>query len=197
VRLLNAVGLKAGDRTEVQSDQPAGQIVKQLPDANAEVAPGSAIAIEVAARSDRVVPHLIGLHIAEAKAALDKSGLGADLAFRADPRRAGIVLAQDPQQGARTDPAQGVELVIGLPEKPVPLRLVLDLVTLDGRFQAVRLTGQPLSARAEQLGLRDRRGLAAFAAQDDAKVRDALGVPALRDAQIVKRVLRDMLAKTE
>jgi hypothetical protein len=39
--------------------------------------------------------------------------------------------------------------------------------------------------------------LAAFAAQDDAKVRDALGVPALRDAQIVKRVLRDMLAKTE
>jgi len=197
VRLLTAVGLKAGERTEVQSDQPAGQIVKQLPDANAEVAPGSAVAIEVAARSDRVVPHLVGLHIAEAKAALDKSGLGADLGFRADARRAGIVLAQDPQQGARIDPAQGVELVIGLPEKPVPPRLVLDLVSLDGRFQAVRLAGQPLSARAEQLGLRDRRSLTEFAGAEDAKMRDALGLPALRDAQIVKRILRDTLAKTE
>jgi len=197
VRLLTAVGLKVGDRTEVQSDKPAGQIVKQLPDANAEVEPGSAIAIEVAARSDRVVPHLIGLHIAEAKAVLDQSGVGAALGFRADPRRAGIVLAQDPQQGARIDPAQGVELVIGLPEKPVPPRLVLDLVSLDGRFQAVRLAGQPLSARAEQLGLRDRRSLTEFAGAEDAKLRDALGLPALRDAQIVKRVLRDMLAKTE
>jgi len=197
VRLLNAVGLKAGDRTEVQSDQPAGQIVKQLPDANAKVAPGSAVAIEVAARSDRVVPHLVGLHIAEAKAALDQSGLGADLSFRADPRRTGMVLAQDPQQGARIDPAKGVELVIGLPEKPVPPRLVLDLVSLDGRFQAVRLAGEPLSARAEQLGLRDRGSLTEFARAEDAKLRDALGLPALRDAQIVKRVLRDMLAKTE
>src|SRR5690348_5245698 len=90
--LSDAAKPKVGDRTEVQSDKPAGQIVKQLPDANAEVEPGSAIAIEVAARSDRVVPHLIGLHIAEAKAVLDQSGVGAALGFRADPRRAGIVL---------------------------------------------------------------------------------------------------------
>ena len=197
VRLLSAVGLKAGERTEVQSDKPAGQIVKQLPDANAEVAPGSSVAIEVAARRDRVVPRLVGLHRAEAKAALDKSGLGADLAFRTDPRRAGMVLAQDPQEGARIDPAQGVELVIGLPEKPVPPRLVLDLVALDGRFQSVRLTGQPLSVRAQQLGLRDHRSLAEFAGAEDAKVRDELHLPALRDAQTIKRILRDILAKTE
>jgi hypothetical protein len=74
---------------------------------------------------------------------------------------------------------------------------VLDLVSLDGRFQAVRLAGEPLSARAEQLGLRDRGSLTEFAGAEDAKLRDALGLPALRDAQIVKRVLRDMLAKTE
>ena len=197
VRLLTAVGLKVGDRTEVQSDKPAGQILKQLPEANAEVEPGSAVAIEVAARSDRVVPHLVGLHLAEAKASLDKSGLGADLAFRTEPRHAGIVLAQDPQEGSRVDIAEGVELVIGLPENPVPPGLVLDLVTLDGRFQAVRLTGQPLSARAQELGLGDRRSVTEFASAEDAKVRDAFGLPALRDAQIVKRVLRDMLAKTE
>ena len=197
VRLLTAVGLKMGDRTEVQSDKPAGQIVKQLPDANAEVAPGSAVTIEVAARTDRVVPRLVGLHLSEAKAALDKSGLGADLAFRTNPQHAGIVLTQDPHEGARIDPKQGVELAVGLPEKPVPPRLVLDLVTLDARFKAVRLAGQPLSARAQQLGLRDRHVLAEFAGAEDAKVRDALGLPALRDAQIVKRILRDLLAKTE
>jgi hypothetical protein len=39
--------------------------------------------------------------------------------------------------------------------------------------------------------------LAEFAGAEDAKVRDALGLPALRDAQTVKRILRDMLAKTE
>jgi hypothetical protein len=143
------------------------------------------------------VPRLVGLHLSEAKAALDKSGLGADLAFRNDPQHAGIVLAQDPHEGARIDPKQGVELVVGLPAKPVPPRLVLDLVTLDARFKAVRLAGQPLSARAQQLGLRDRRSLTEFAGAEDAKVREALGLPALRDAQIVKRILRDLLAKTE
>ena len=90
-----------------------------------------------------------------------------------------------------------MELAVGLPEKPVPPRLVLDLVTLDARFKAVRLTGQLLSARAQQLGLRDRRSLTEFAGAEDAKVRDELGMPALRDAQIVKRILRDLLAKTE
>ena len=121
----------------------------------------------------------------------------ADLAFRTNPQHAGIVLTQDPHEGARIDPEQGVELVVGLPAKPVPPRLVLDLVTLDARFKAVRLTGQPLSARAQQLGLRDRRSLTEFVGAEDAKVRDALGMPALRDAQIVKRILRDLLAKTE
>ena len=116
---------------------------------------------------------------------------------REDLVSAGIVLAQDPHEGARIDPKQGVELVVGLPEKPVPPRVVLDLVTLDARFKAVRLAGQPLSARAQQLGLRDRHALAEFAGAEDAKVREALGLPALRDAQIVKRILRDILTKTE
>src|SRR5437868_14857222 len=63
-RLLTAVGLKMGGRTEVKSDKPAGQIVKQLPDANAEVAPGSSVAIEVAARTDRVGGRLGRLRLA-------------------------------------------------------------------------------------------------------------------------------------
>jgi hypothetical protein len=198
VRLLTAVGLRPGERTEVQSTEPAGQILRQMPEANAEVAPGSAVAIQVAVRNDRVVPRLVGLGPADARAALEKSGLSvAGMDFRLDPRRPGIVLQQDPQEGTRVDPSHGVKLVIGLPQKPVPPPLVLDLVALDARFKTVRMTGEPLSARAAQLGLRNRRALAEFAGAADAQVRDAIGLPALRDAQTVKRILRDTLAKTE
>ena len=198
VRLLAAVGLKPGDRSEVESTEPAGQIVRQVPEANSEVAPGSAVAIQVAARTDRVVPGLVGLNLAEATAVLEKSGLAvADMNIRIDPRRSGIVLEQDPQPGARVPAEQGVKLGIGIAEKPVPVAQLLQLVALDLRFQQVRISAEELSARAAQLGLGDRAALAEFAGADDAKVRDGFGLPALRDAQVMKRILRDLLAKTE
>ena len=117
--------------------------------------------------------------------------------MKRDPQRAGIVLEQDPQPGTRVEPDQQIKLVAGTGEKPVPVSQVLDLVALDPRFREVRISAEALSARAEQLQLRDRAALAAFAAAEDTRVRDDLGLPALRDAQMVKRVLRDVLATTE
>src|SRR5439155_16794741 len=151
VRLLTAVGLRPGERTEAQLTAPAGQILRQVPEANAEVARGSAVAIQVAVRNDRVVPRLVGLGLADARAALEKSGLSvAGMDFRLDPRRPGIVLQQDPHEGTRVELNHGVRLVIGLPQKPVPPPLVLDLVALDARFKTVRMTGEPLSTRPAQ-----------------------------------------------
>jgi len=197
-RLLTAVGLKSGERTEAPSDERPGTILRQTPDANAEAPRGSAVAIRVAVTDKRVVPVLAGHTVAAARAALDTVGLSAaSVTYRTDPRRAGVVVQQAPPAGARVDPKTGIKLTVALPGKPIPAALVLDLVALDARFQSVRLPGDALAVRAIELGLQDRRALIAFAGADDASVRDRLGLPALRDARTLKRVLRDVLAKTD
>ncbi|MCW3475295.1 PASTA domain-containing protein [Limobrevibacterium gyesilva] len=198
VRLLAAVGLQPGARTEVDAPEQAGQVIRHAPEANTAVPKGSAVDLVVGIHTDVGVPALVGLRLPDARAMLEKTGLtvsGIELVV--DDRRQGFVLKQDPDAGTRVPPTQGVALAVGVPEKAAPPLLVLDLVALDPRFAPVRLSGEELFARANTLGLRDRSALADIAAAADDKVRDAFGLPALRDAQALKRVLRDVLARTE
>lgn len=198
VRMLAAVGLRPGERTEAPLAEKAGQILRQDPPANATVAPGSAVAIQVATTDRRTVPALVGEDLLSARAALARAGIAvASATVAVDEQRVGIVLRQAPEAGAQIDPKEGITLVVGRPRAAAPLSLVLALVALDPRFEPVRMGVEELMARARQLGLGDRLALAALASAADAIVRDAFALPALRDAQTLKRVLRDLLARTE
>jgi hypothetical protein len=198
VRLLTAVGLKPGERREVQSAEPAGGILRQSPEANTEAPRGSAVTIEVGARSDHPVPRLVGVEIAQAQAALARAGLDvADMTVRVDPQHSGIILEQDPLPDTPVEAGRGVTLTIGITAKPVPAKEVLQLLVFDPRFRQVRLSEEELQTRLERPGVLDRADLAALASTEDNKLRDSLRLQARRDAQVFKRLLRDMLAKTE
>ncbi|MGH7338769.1 MAG: PASTA domain-containing protein, partial [Myxococcota bacterium] len=197
VRLLAAVGLKVGAREEVDAPDSPGRIVKQDPQAQTEVAPGSAVAIVVGARTDLRVPELIGMRVDDARVAIEKAPLTiGSIEVAVDQRRQGLVLKQDPAAGTRAEKGSAVALVVGRPETPAGPELVLSLAAADARFASVRLSGDELRAHAERLGLRDRQSLERLIETPDDKLRDSFALPALRDAQTLKRVLREALART-
>jgi hypothetical protein len=198
VRLLTAVGLRPGRRETVAGTEPPGQVIRQAPAANSEVERNSNVDIWVAARDDVEVPALTGLKIADARAALERAGLTrAQSETVLDRSRQGTIAKQDPEAGTRVAKGAGVNLTISLGERPASAAMVLDLATLDPRFERVRVRGSELVDRATRLGLTDRQKLSDFANATDAKVRDDLGLLALRDVQALKAILRDTLARTE
>src|SRR5436305_5787543 len=70
-------------------EQPVDICQRPADDSGGDARPGMVRVPDIVGRSEAEAARLltaVGLHLAEAKAALDKSGLGADLAFRTNPQ---------------------------------------------------------------------------------------------------------------
>ncbi|MEX2659461.1 MAG: transglycosylase domain-containing protein [Acidimicrobiales bacterium] len=140
-RLRSVIGLPVGpaegmltrdgylvQRLEVPSDEyPPGYVVAQRPRADARVAGGSTVTIEVAngEAASNDVPVVLGLTEAEAEAALNEAGFFAEVVREAEPPaagaegRSGRVWKQSPAGGSRRPVRSTVRITVN-PEAAEP-----------------------------------------------------------------------------
>jgi penicillin-binding protein 1A len=116
------------ERLDVPSDEyPPGYVVAQRPRAEARLASGRTVTIEVAngQAASSAVPSVLGLAQADAVEALRRAGFATDVVPEAEPPAAGVegragqVWKQSPAGGARRVPGTSVRISVN-PAPPAP-----------------------------------------------------------------------------
>jgi len=111
--ILENAGLKV-TRQPVANDAAANTVVDQDPKPNTKVEKGSTVTLQVSQGPQPVkVPNLVGDDQDDAKAELQRLGLEAQVVTQPDDtRKEGVVLSQDPKQGADAQKGSVVRLVV-------------------------------------------------------------------------------------
>jgi serine/threonine-protein kinase len=111
--ILENAGLKV-TRQPVGNDAAANTVVGQDPPPNTRVDKGSTVTLQVSQGPQPVkVPNLVGDDQDDAKAELQRLGLEAQVTTQPDDtRKEGVVLSQDPKQGADAQKGSVVRLVV-------------------------------------------------------------------------------------
>jgi serine/threonine-protein kinase len=100
----------------VFSQQPRGEVVRQVPEPGEKVKPGTAVRLDVSKGPQRVpVPDVVGLGEDDAVAALRRAGFEARAFAVPSEEPAGTVVAQNPPGGAQA--AKGDSVRINLSER--------------------------------------------------------------------------------
>ncbi len=103
-------------RKDVESDQPAGTIVAQSPDAGSYQPPGATISLSVSkGPTTSTVPDVTSLAQADALTQLRASGFKVHIVAQpvGDPDQDGIVQTQDPAGSAKAKPGSTVTIAVG------------------------------------------------------------------------------------
>jgi serine/threonine-protein kinase len=112
---LQAAGFTVG-RADVQSDQPAGQVVDQDPPGNSTASRGSSVTLSVSQGPTTVpVPDVSLQTVADARATLRAAGFKSTVTQQETDDEAldGLVISQDPAGNAQADPKSVVSLTVG------------------------------------------------------------------------------------
>jgi membrane peptidoglycan carboxypeptidase len=116
VKKLALAGFQARVKV-VDSAEPKGVVVAQMPTGGTVTALGSLITIEVSSGVPAVVavPKVVGMKSADAQTALAKAGFLVKVVEKevTDPSRYGVVLAQSPGGGAKADQGTTVTITVG------------------------------------------------------------------------------------
>ena len=119
---LSNVGLKA-DVTEEESSESPGTVLRQSPSAGSKVDKGGTVTIVVAKAPTKVqVPGVIGEDQGSASSALSAAGLTvvANTQDVTDQAQDGIVVSQNPAEGAQVKKGSKVTIVVGRFTAPTP-----------------------------------------------------------------------------
>jgi serine/threonine-protein kinase len=114
-------------KDEVDSEQPAGTVVKQDPAPGSKVAKGDRVTLQVSSGRN-AVPDVMGETESQATDHLEKAGfvVKTEQQVTSDPNEVGLVLNEDPPAGGVHDVGSGVTITIGVaadtptPETPAP-----------------------------------------------------------------------------
>lgn len=128
-RFLQDQGLASELRVEAGSTAPAGQVLRQDPSAESEVAPGSTVVLHVAEGVQAVqVPEVKGMTVVQATQILAQAGLAVNDEFLEEPSdeiEEGMVISTDPAPPALLLPDTPITIVISLgPESVVMPSLI-------------------------------------------------------------------------
>ncbi|HET8658450.1 MAG TPA: Stk1 family PASTA domain-containing Ser/Thr kinase [Micromonosporaceae bacterium] len=107
----------------VDSDKPAGEVVKVSPAQGTPVAENTEVILDVSNGKLKKVPNVVGLELGAAKEILDNAGfrVNVKMADVNDPDKVGRVVSQDPAKDALKTIGTTVVIVVGEePEPPVP-----------------------------------------------------------------------------
>jgi beta-lactam-binding protein with PASTA domain/tRNA A-37 threonylcarbamoyl transferase component Bud32 len=103
-------------RKDVESDQPAGTVVAQSPDAGTYQPPGATITLSVAkGPTTSTVPDVTSIAQADAVAQLRASGFRVHIVSQPvnDPNQDGIVQTQDPAGSTKAPPGSTITIAVG------------------------------------------------------------------------------------
>ena len=108
------------ETTRQESSKPAGLVLGQSPDAGAKVDEGSSVRLAVSTGPPQdTVPDVVGETQSQAVTALTAAGFEADVAESFSDKKAGVVVSQEPDAGAKLDEGGTVALVVSKGGKPV------------------------------------------------------------------------------
>jgi len=112
---LQSAGFTVG-RADVDSDQPAGQVVDQSPPGNSTASKGSPVTLSVSKGPTTVTVPDVSLQTApDARATLRAAGFRVTVVRQEtdDPSLDGLVMSQAPAGNAQADPKSVVTLTVG------------------------------------------------------------------------------------
>ena len=112
---LQAAGFTVG-RVDVESDQPAGEVVAQNPPGNSTATRGTSVTLSVSQGPTTVpVPGVAFQTVADARATLRAAGfrVAVERQETDDETLEGIVISQDPREGTEADPKTLVTITVG------------------------------------------------------------------------------------
>lgn len=130
------------ETTRQESSKPAGLVLGQSPDAGAKVDEGSTVRLVVSTGPPReTVPDVVGETQSQAVAALTAAGFEARTTEAFSDKKAGIVVSQKPDAGAKLDEGGTVDLVVSKGGKPVIVPDVVGATSADAtsKLEAVGL----------------------------------------------------------
>ncbi|MDQ3821857.1 MAG: Stk1 family PASTA domain-containing Ser/Thr kinase [Actinomycetota bacterium] len=110
-------------RRDVDSNEPAGTVVGQTPEANTFAAEGSIVTLRVSkGPKTRAVPSVEGQEREAAAAALEDAGFQVEIVEQEveDPNLENLVLSQQPAGGTQAKPGSKVTIVVGIPLPELP-----------------------------------------------------------------------------
>ncbi len=157
----------AGFRVHVngeQSSQPQGLVLRQAPEAGAELEEGSQVALFVSLGPPEVrLPRLVGLRVDAAERLLRSIELKSTRTVVPGEGASGVVVSQNPPAGSLL--SRGAVVVLGVSQGPKPVG-VPSVRSLTQRRAIERLTSAGLVAVPRQVFSSEQRG--AVVAQDPA-----------------------------
>ncbi|MBA2294419.1 MAG: Stk1 family PASTA domain-containing Ser/Thr kinase [Actinobacteria bacterium] len=112
---LQAAGFTVG-RVDVESNQPAGEVVAQNPPGNSTATRGTSVTLSVSQGPTTVpVPGVAFQTVADARATLRAAGfrVAVERQETDDETLEGIVISQDPREGTEADPKTLVTITVG------------------------------------------------------------------------------------
>jgi eukaryotic-like serine/threonine-protein kinase len=113
---LQAQGFAVARGPDVDSNEPAGTVVDQSPDAGTFQLPGTTVTLRVSkGPTTSIVPTVTSLSQSDAQAQLRASGFRVRIVPQdvADPNQEGIVQTQDPAGGTQAPPGSTVTIAVG------------------------------------------------------------------------------------
>jgi eukaryotic-like serine/threonine-protein kinase len=113
---LQGKGFAVARGADVDSNEPAGTVVDQSPDAGTFQAPGTTITLRVSkGPTTSTVPTVTSLSQSDAQATLRASGFRVRIVPQdvTDPNQEGIVQTQDPAGGTQAPPGSTVTIAVG------------------------------------------------------------------------------------
>jgi len=116
LRQLAAAGLQVGaQKTTASTTIPAGSVVQTEPPAGAPAPAGGAVSLVLSSGSPATtVPKVTGLRMSKARKTLEDAGfhVGRVRIGSNDGKMGGVILKQDPPEGAATAPGAAIDLVV-------------------------------------------------------------------------------------
>jgi len=116
---LQDAKLELGNVKQVESSQPEGLVLNQNPAAFTTVDVGTKVSIEVSTGVVEV-PGVVGFTQSAASSALSKAGLDVSVVTAPSDESAGIVISQDPGQGAQVKKGTTVTITVSSGPEPTP-----------------------------------------------------------------------------
>lgn len=112
-KILDRVQLRLGEVNKRHSDQEAGTVVRQSPEAHSRVKRGTPVNIWIAESEIVEVPNLVRRHVDKAEGILSKLKLRlGEIAKRDSDQEVGTILQQEPVAGNRVSVGTSVNLLI-------------------------------------------------------------------------------------
>lgn len=194
--VLEEAGLLGEKTSEVPSDNLAGRVVEQNPEAGTPVPRQSVVGYVLGVQTGEGFPDLRGETLRAAVARVEEMGLAVqEIRMVAEPDRAGRVTAHVPPPDAAFDVGTRVLLRVGSGEPRADLTTAAYLFARDPRAGETGITEAAFRRRLTDGGIENMKDLRALSRGSADVIAEVLRIERRAVIQLVQRILVELVAR--